>query len=173
MYTGESHNCNHALPEGRRAIGAPPPPPLHLGRSTVDFVRNLTARATWYNKSIPANSAHQSGSGTAFMCGIGMLLLYQVACAVKLRTKSTEERPYQQDRKAHEKCEAYALVMLVYMKIEKGAEGRQNTVLVHLGSSLKSKIISFLLIKKDFKIIVVAFFELKGNNVWRMRFLKA
>ena len=76
-----------------------------------------------------------------------------------------------QDRKAHEKCEAYALVMLVYMKIEKGAEGRQNTVLVHLGSSLKSKIISFLLIKKDFKIIVVAFFELRGS-VWRMRFLK-
>ena len=35
---------------------------------------------------------------------------------------------------------------LLYMKIEKAAEGRQNTVLVHLGSSLKSKIISFLLI---------------------------
>ena len=76
-----------------------------------------------------------------------------------------------QDRKAHEKCEAYARVMLVYMKIEKGAEWRQNTVLVHLGSSLKSKIISFLLIKKDFKIIVVAFFELRGS-VWRTRFLK-
>ena len=76
-----------------------------------------------------------------------------------------------QDRKAHEKCEAYALIMLVYMKIEKGAEGRQNTVLVHLGSSLKSKIISFLLIKKDFKIIVVAFFELR-ESFWRMRFLK-
>ena len=64
-----------------------------------------------------------------------------------------------QDRKAHEKCEAYTLVM----KIENGAEWRQNTVLVHLGSSLKSKIISFLLIKKDFKIIVVAFFELMGS----------
>ena len=64
-----------------------------------------------------------------------------------------------QDRKAHEKCEAYTLVM----KIEKGAEWRQNTVLVHLGSSLKSKIISFLLIKKDFKITVVAFFELMGS----------
>ena len=61
--------------------------------------------------------------------------------------------------------------MLVYMKIEKGAEWRQNTVLVHLGSSLKSKIISFLLIKKDFKIIVVAFFKLRGS-VWRTRFLK-
>ena len=72
-----------------------------------------------------------------------------------------------QDRKAHEKCEAYTLVM----KIEKGAEWRQNTVLVHLGSSLKSKIISFLLIKKDFKIIVVAFFELR-ESVWRMRILK-
>ena len=57
------------------------------------------------------------------------------------------------------------------MKIEKGAEWRQNTVLVHLGSSLKSKIISFLLIKKDIKIIVVAFFELR-ESVWRMRFLK-
>ena len=57
----------------------------------------------------------------------------------------------------------------MYMKIETGAKGRQNTVLVHLGSSLKSKILSFLLIKKDFKIIVVAFFELRGS-VWRMRF---
>ena len=55
--------------------------------------------------------------------------------------------------------------MLVYMKIEKRAEWRQNTVLVHLGSSLKSEIISFLLIKKDFKIIVVAFFFIEGISL--------
>ena len=40
-----------------------------------------------------SKSAHKSGSGTAFMCGIGMLLLCQLACAAKLRTKSTEDHP--------------------------------------------------------------------------------
>ena len=54
---------------------------------------------------------------------------------------------------------------LVYMKIETGAKGRQITVLVHLGSSLKSKILSFLLIKNDFKIIVVASFFIKGISL--------
>ena len=62
---------------------------------------------------------------------------------------------YQQDRKAHIKSEAYALV---YMKIEMGARKSWNTDSEQLVSSLKSKIISFLLILKDFNILVEAFF---------------
>ena len=38
------------------------------------FVRNLAAQASWLQQ-YQYNSAHESGSGTAFMCRIAMLLL--------------------------------------------------------------------------------------------------
>ena len=65
-----------------------------MKKNKVEFkdAPQLNWCATWLGKPPEnSNSAHKSGTRPAFMCGIGILLLSQVACAVKLRTNSTEE----------------------------------------------------------------------------------